>query len=308
MALDSVQLAYLKAHYPYEFYQACLQRYTRKNDKNKVIDIKQEMSKFTNIKVENVLFGKPCTKYTVDKEHHLITQDISGVKGIQKIAGNILDSLIGKKYDKFVDIYVDLKERGLNKTTIATLIAIDCFREYGSILKLQKLFLFLEEFRGQKGFKKTIKKAGKSVDIYKPYFDIIARYSKETTAQYKVNDVMGMLREIESNIPNNSTPILLKASLENKYLGFTTLTDKNLSDNLYLVQDIETNKWGTHFATLYQLNSGKTEAYRVNKEIYNNLPLINSDVIYGMFSNFKGKITLNCYNIKVRVEKAKKEK
>lgn len=308
MALDSVQLAYLKAHYPYEFYQACLQRYTRKNDKNKVIDIKQEMAKFTNIKVENVLFGKPCTKYTVDKEHHLITQDISGVKGIQKIAGNILDSLIGKKYDKFVDIYVDLKERGLNKTTIATLIGIDCFREYGSILKIQKLFLFLEEFRGQKGFKKTIKKAGKSVDIYKPYFDIIAKYSKETAAQYKVNDVMGMLREIENSISNNPTPILLKASLENKYLGFTTLTDENLSNNLYLVQDIEANKWGTHFVTLYQLNSGKIESYRVNKEIYNNLPLLNSDVICGVFANFKGKTTLNCYNIKVRVETPKKKK
>lgn len=308
MALDSVQLAYLKAHYPYEFYQACLQRYTRKKDKNKVIDIKQEMAKFTNIKVENVLFGKPCTKYTVDKEHHLITQDISGVKGIQKIAGNILDSLIGKKYDKFVDIYVDLKERGLNKTTIATLIAIDYFRDYGSILKIQKLFLFLEEFRSQKGFKKTVKKAGKSVDIYKSYFDIIAKYSKETAAQYKVNDVMGMLREIESNIPNNPTPILLKASLENKYLGFTTLTDKDLSDNLYLVQNIETNKWGTHFVTLYQLNSGKVISCRVNKEIYENLPLLNSDVIYSVFANFKGKTSLNCYNVKVRVEKAKKEK
>ena len=308
MALDSVQLAYLKAHYPYEFYQACLQRYTRKNDKNKVIGIKQEMAKFTDIKVENVLFGKSCTEYTVDKEHHLITQDISGVKGIQKIAGNILDSLIGKKYDKFVDIYVDLKERGLNKTTISTLIGIDCFREYGSILKIQKLFLFLEEFRGQKGFKKTVKKAGKSVNIYKPYFDIIAKYSKETAAQYKVNDVMGMLREIESNIPNNPTPILLKASLENKYLGFTTLTDKDLPDNLYLVQDVDTNKWGTHFATLYQLNSGKVISCRVNKEIYENLPLLNSDVIYGVFANFKGKISLNCYNVKVRVEKAKKKK
>ena len=308
MALDSVQLAYLKAHYPYEFYQVCLQRYTRKNDKNKVIRIKQEMAKFTDIKVENVLFGKPCTKYTVDKENHLITQDISGVKGIQKIAGNILDSLIGKEYNNFVDIYVDLKERGLNKTTISTLIGIDCFREYGSILKIQKLFLFLEEFRGQKGFKKTVKKAGKSVDIYKPYFNIIAKYSKETAAQYKVNDVMGMLREIESNIPNNPTPILLKASLENKYLGFTTLTDKDLPDNLYLVQDVDTNKWGTHFVTLYQLNSGKVMSCRVNKEIYENLPLLNSDVIYGVFANFKGKTSLNCYNVKVRVEKVKKKK
>jgi hypothetical protein len=36
-ALDSVHLAYLKANYPYEFYKVCLQHYTDKNNKDKVI-------------------------------------------------------------------------------------------------------------------------------------------------------------------------------------------------------------------------------------------------------------------------------
>ena len=45
MAIDSVTLAWLKAHYPYEFYKVTLQRYTNKGDKDKVTALKQEMGK-----------------------------------------------------------------------------------------------------------------------------------------------------------------------------------------------------------------------------------------------------------------------
>ena len=46
MALDSLYCAYLKAHYPYEFYEVMLQFYSDKGNKDKVRLIKQEMRAF----------------------------------------------------------------------------------------------------------------------------------------------------------------------------------------------------------------------------------------------------------------------
>ena len=45
MAIDSVTLAWQKAHYPLEFYKVCLQRYTNKGNKDKVSLLKNEMNK-----------------------------------------------------------------------------------------------------------------------------------------------------------------------------------------------------------------------------------------------------------------------
>ena len=45
MALDSLYNAYLKAHYPYEFYEVLLQTYSDKGKKDKVAELKQEMSR-----------------------------------------------------------------------------------------------------------------------------------------------------------------------------------------------------------------------------------------------------------------------
>ena len=83
MAIDSVTLAWLKAHYPYEFYKATLQRYTNKGDKDKVTALKQEMGKL-NIPLKPVKFGDDNRAFNISPNHDYISQTMVSLKGILK--------------------------------------------------------------------------------------------------------------------------------------------------------------------------------------------------------------------------------
>ena len=49
--------------------------------------------------------------------------------------------------------------------------------------------------------------------------------------------------------------------------GYANEIDENLADNLYIVSNIETNKYGTNFVTLYQVCSGDTFNYKINRKV-----------------------------------------
>ena len=73
MAVDSVTIAYLKAHYPLEFYKCVLQRYTDKGEKDKVSLIKQEMLK-RGFKLKDIKFGDDNRQFNIDRANDCIVQ------------------------------------------------------------------------------------------------------------------------------------------------------------------------------------------------------------------------------------------
>ena len=81
---DGVELAYLKAYYPYEFYECALNRYDKKKNKDKVARLKQEMKEAFNIDVGELKFGLDNTKFTYDKENHCINPTLTEKKRMGK--------------------------------------------------------------------------------------------------------------------------------------------------------------------------------------------------------------------------------
>ena len=92
MAIDSVTIAYLKAHYPLEFYKCVLQRFTDKGEKDKVALIKQEMLK-RGYKLKDIQFGDDNRSFNIDRANNCIVQTMASIKDMPKSAPEALYEL-----------------------------------------------------------------------------------------------------------------------------------------------------------------------------------------------------------------------
>lgn len=96
MALDSLNQAYLKAHYPLAFYETMLRRYTEKGNKDKVKALKEEMKNF-NIKLGDLKFGEDNRNFTMDEETNTISQSLVAIKGVSQTVANEIYELSKEK-------------------------------------------------------------------------------------------------------------------------------------------------------------------------------------------------------------------
>lgn len=127
VTLDSLYTAYVKAHFPLEFYEEVLQMFSEKKKTDKVSLLKNEALKSNGIIVQPMLFGQNNTRFTANKDTNEIYQDLMAIKSINKIVSEKLLELRSNKYDNFLDLYLDMKNKKLSKTHIKNLAKIGYF-------------------------------------------------------------------------------------------------------------------------------------------------------------------------------------
>ena len=289
MAIDSVTLAWLKAHYPLEFYKVCLQRYTNKGDKNKVIALKAEMNKL-GIKLNPIKFGDDNRTFTINKENGSINQTIQSLKNVQKIAPQILYEMSQKNYPSLFHIFKDLKASELNKKSLDIIFKLDYFSEYGDINYILQQWEVYNKVADIYEKIKTAKKLTKAT--YEPYFDTseLAKYGKETAKQIAVEDSDGLYKavlieyprltkEIEKSVPYTPITQLEKMVYQCAYNGACDIVDETQKDNIFIVSSVEENKYGTPFITMIQCNNGQTITFKGNKRAYSDNKCDSGDVI-----------------------------
>lgn len=289
MAIDSVTLAWLKAHYPLEFYKVCLQRYTNKGDKNKVIALKAEMNKL-GIKLNPIKFGDDNRTFTINKENGNINQTIQSLKNVQKIAPQILYEMGQKSYPSLFHIFKDLKASELNKKSLDIIFKLDYFSEYGDVNYILQQWEVYNKVANIYEKIKTAKKLTKAT--YEPYFDIseLAKYGKETAKQITVEDSEGLYKavlmeyprltkEIEKSVSYTPITQLEKMVYQCAYNGACDIVDESQKDNMFIVSSVEENKYGTPFITMIQCNNGQTITFKGNKRIYSENKCDSGDVI-----------------------------
>jgi len=116
-AIDSAYCAYLKSHYPYEFYEVMLQSYSDKGNKDKVALFKKEMVEGFGIKEGEYKFGLDNTKFLADKENQTIYPEMLSIKFLNKEMAHTLLKLSKKKYNTFYELLRDIKStKGKFKT------------------------------------------------------------------------------------------------------------------------------------------------------------------------------------------------
>ena len=102
---------------------------------------------------------------------------------------------------------------------------------------------------------------------------------KETDKQFSGVDMIPVIKLLANNIKYTKSTTIEHIMYEVGYIGYTNLIDKQQDDNIYVISTIETNKYGTPFATLYQCNSGNTETYKINRKWYSENELQIGDII-----------------------------
>ena len=150
-AFDSMYGAYLKAHYPFEFYEVALQMYSEKGKKDKVTELIKEMKVAFNINLGKFEFGQDNRQFNMDKEKNLIYPSILSIKNMNSQVAEHLYKMKDMKFSYFTDVLIHLlEETELTKTHINILIKIGYFSKFG---KNKKLDMIYTQF--QKRYKKT---------------------------------------------------------------------------------------------------------------------------------------------------------
>lgn len=273
MALDSLYCAYLKAHYPYEFYEVLMQHYADKGNKDKVALLKKEAKVGFGIDEGEYGWGKDNRCFRADRENHVIYPALPSLKGFSSSAAKTLYSLSQKKYDHIYDILVAIenKKKDINSGKLDTLVKIGYFKDFAGVNKMIK---YIEVFRllyGRSQFDKT--------KVPSEYLEIIKKYSNETEKQYRNIDFETILKSLWDQIED--TPVGLKEQLnyELECLGYVKTILPKLPNEYVLVTDYEC-KFKNPKITVYHINDGTSEVLKIKRAKYDKSPINIGDIVH----------------------------
>lgn len=245
-ALDCLYCAYLKSHYPLEYYSVVLNIY--KDDVEKTSKLIDEL-KYFNIKLEAGVFRHSDMDYSFDRETRTIYKGLASLKYISEDCCVELSNMRMLQFDTFTDLLVYIKENTtINIRQLRVLTAINYFREFG---KNKKLLDILELFNN--------------------------RYSKQHTDKTKAKRI-AEIKEFEADAEDVALPLNEQIELEQEYVGYITVRIEDIPKRYVYVKDIDTKY--TPRATLYCLNTGKTLEMKIDKRTFAKKKIKKGDVIY----------------------------
>lgn len=271
MALDSLYNAYLKAHYPYEFYEVLLQTYSDKGKKDKVAELKQEMNKAFGIKEGEYKFGLDNRKFKADPDNQTIYPSLLSIKGLSQGCANDLYAMGQKKYENFYELWKDMKKKkNLNSGKVNTLIEIGYFDDFGTIGKIKRFIDILDQLYDRSQFSK--------INPPVEFLPIIRKYSEETDKQYRKFDYDAALTEIWENLEDIDIPFNERLKYELQNIGYVKTLVPDMSPDYAFVQEYEC-KYKNPKLTLYRLSDGSTEIVKVRRKKYDEAPINVGDII-----------------------------
>lgn len=250
VALDALYGAYLKAHYPYEYYSVLLDSYSAKGNKDKVALIKSEMKRAFGISIAPARFRQDNRTFFIDKDHHQMSDALTSVKFISRTIANELYRMRNDHYDSFVDLLVELDaNRAFNTRTVGILIRMGYFEEFGSTGKLLAIFQKFNEG-----------------DIH---------WSKNYVDATKTKR-LPLLKEFEKNCPDGEVRPEEQMVFECTYYG-APLSVFPEEKKRYVV--LEVNTTYSPKLKLYSVSTGRTGMVKVHKAQFKANPLLVGDVI-----------------------------
>lgn len=201
----------------------------------------------------------------MDKENNSIYKGLESIKFMNADVSEQLYEMRDQHFDSFTDL---LKVFPGNTKQRDILIKLDYFEEFGpsgTLLRIAKLY---DLYDGKKIIKKD-KLNGLPVDL-------LEKYSTQTEKQYRLTDPDAFLSELCAMVPAVELPIQTRINAQQEYLGYISLTIPEKKNSGYVMK-IDA-KYSPKI-TLYRLDTGVTEVYKVQKKMYERNPFSAGSVI-----------------------------
>lgn len=269
-AYDSIYGAYLKSHYPLEYYTVALNSY--QGDFDRTNKLSQELEYF-KIKLSNPKFKYSFSEYSCDRNTNTIYKGISSIKGLSKTIGDKLYSLKDKNYPTFFDFLLDCKENSIGIADLTILIKLDYFSEFGTIGKLLKYIDIYNELYNRKMIKKD-----KEYLVKRIYLSGFC--TKETEKQYSGFDSERCLRELWKLMEkdNQDIPFRDKIKYQLDYFGYINLIDENANPEHWMVTDFVV-RGNNRMVSLYRLKDGERQTVKIRAKTYTSNPFNKGDIL-----------------------------
>jgi DNA polymerase III alpha subunit len=264
VAIDSLYGAYLKAHYPLEYFTVTLSLYS--GDMERTANLISEMKSF-GIALKPIKFRYSNANYNIDKETRSIYKGVGAVKYCNEDVGNQLYELRDQQFDSFVDL---LEVFSGNSRQREILIRLGYFEEFGKTAKLLEICKIYDAYKG----KKIIKKDSLQLPV-----ELVQKYAiSETAKQFRFDEenMTALITELIAALPDEDVPLKERLQAEAEYLGYISYVDPSIK-NAGLVLNIDT-KYSPKI-TMYLLDQGTTVTYKVSKKSYQNIPFEKGDVL-----------------------------
>ena len=272
MAIDSVTIAYLKAHYPLEFYKCVLQRFTDKGEKDKVALIKQEMLK-RGYKLKDIQFGDDNRAFNIDRANNCIVQTMASIKDMPKSAPEALYELGKSDIKNRAALYQALMDDSrINKKAIEILFHLGYFDKFAQPNRLITEYEIYQKYISAKVLTKSSFDDA-MIDLIRPCC------SKETEKQFREIDNKALITALIKQTNINPATIVDRIKWQLEYLGYCTVSDPNSDPNNWLVLDVKTTGYGTVYVKIYNLCFGIERTHKVNRQYYSKNPINVGDCI-----------------------------
>lgn len=315
MAYDSLYVAWLKVHYPYELYVTMLKLYDEKKNTEKISAIISEMKRYKGIKLLAGKWGQDNRDWLVDKQNQTISQSISSIRYMSKQVAEDLYSLsqqteaeIGVEYvlpklnsegraQKRLLMQL-LKETSNNKQLEDISRQLNELTNKPEYLEVQaqeihhtaKLDSFTNVLRAlqmntcldTRQIKILIElgyfeEFGGSRKLMRIYNEFFEGENKLTKSIKSFIQRLATVREFEDSILDEDLPLQEKLRSEQENIGLCLTVDPQCSGNTYFVRAVD-EKWGTT-VTLYSISNGKSGNVRFRKADLQKKPVAPNQVI-----------------------------
>ena len=263
VAIDSLYGAYLKSHYPLEYYSVVLSLYS--DDMERTAKLIDEL-KYLNIKIEPIKFGKSGSQYTLDKENNKIYKGIASVKYCNDQIAEELLELSKNKYNNFVELLHDIHNHtSVNSRQLTILIGLDFFSDFGQNKYLMEISDLYDKFATVKQIKKDkMEELGLTEYLMQKYAE------KETAKMYKDIDNVGLITELCERLENKSMSVVDQVKFEKEYLEYVVYTNPKVHPSFYIVTNYKTYKETRKpYCVMHNIKTGEDVKARVtNVKVY----------------------------------------
>lgn len=282
-AYDSLYGAYLKSHYPLEYYTVALNYYG--GDSERTLKLTNELPYF-DIKLKPIRFRYSKGDYTLSREDNSIYKGIQSIKNMNTKIADEIYKLRSNQYSSFLDLLFDIKEKtSTNARQLKILIELDFFSEFGDVNYLLEQYAFFDKFYGKKQFKKDI------LNEFGVSLETISKYSeKESPKMFSEVDFHAYAQVVAPEIRYTPRKLSEQIKAQTDYLGYITIID-NRYTGMAAVVSIDT-KYSPK-VKMYSLKNGTTLDCKIDKRTFNQNPISAGDIVTIYGTKKKPKVRKN---------------